>query len=140
MYVQRQALFISRFRAFLSDALTNDDYRNGITAVEFQGYQNGSSVTAEAGNITLTAQHTYDNSQYAPHLRWFKDDVQMECNYVTTVSGSLGTTRCDAEFVGANGDSVSLRLESYLPPDYVMKSFQMSMLSESYFLHSLLQT
>ena len=98
-------------------------YRDSIT-VTFRDHTPGQTYTI--GPEILTPIIVHNRNMLYPSRRLLVDGTELSCTWMTSVSGDIATTQCEAMLMLPSDATVTLTAEAYLPPDHVIRSAEIT--------------
>ena len=96
-------------------------YRDSVS-VEFRDRPSNRTYLAGLGHYSVVATLTYPSTSLYPSRRLLRNGTDVACDWMTNVTGDVAITECQAAIGFASGAALDVRVEAFLPPDYVIQS------------------
>ena len=107
--------------SYFTNGEISTQYRDSVT-VQFENKTAGRTYLAGMEDYTVVATLNYSNTSLYPSRRLLRNGTDVACDWMTNVTGDVAITECQAAIGFASGAALDVRVEAFLPPDYVIQS------------------
>ena len=107
--------------SYFTNGELSSAYRDSVS-VEFRDRPSNRTYLAGLGHYNVVAKLNYSSTSLYPSRRLLRNGTDVACDWMTNVTGDVAITECQAAIGFASGAALDVRVEAFLPPDYVIQS------------------